>query len=287
MISQDRSLRAEVPPAAVPTVLPVERVFSYGHALRLYWKVVAVTTLLSTLTALLLSLASAKQYDADAKVLVADAEPINIVTQSVSRSQDPERELNTGIQLVKLNIPARRALRRTGHPMSLAALLARTDVGPEGNSNLVRIRVRDSSPGRAAALANAFAVEYVNFRRDAAREPYRRAAELAQNRLGVLGSDADSAGERSALKRRINDLQVALALQTGGVQLINRAAPPTGPSLPRTRLNVLAGLMAGLFLGCVLAFLLDRWHANLLLDRWHADLVTQFRAARRSFDSKR
>jgi uncharacterized protein involved in exopolysaccharide biosynthesis len=265
MIAQDRSPRRQPqpPPEPVPTVLPVERVFSYGNAVRRHWKVVAVTTLLSTITALALSLTTPKQYDGDAKVLIGDAEPINIVTQSVSRPQDPERELNTGIQLVKLNIPARRALERTGHPMSVAALLARTDVGPEGNSNIVSIKVRDSSPARAAALANVFAEEYVIFRRQAAREPYRRATELARNRLSLLGSAPETADERTALANRINQLRVALAVQTGAAQLINRATPPTGPSTPRTRLNVFAGFMAGLFLGCVLAFLLDRWHADL------------------------
>jgi polysaccharide biosynthesis transport protein len=271
MIAQDRSARHEGPSGSVPTMLPVERVFSYADALGRYWKVVAVVTVVATSAALLLSLLSTKQYDATSKVLVGDAEPINIVTQSASRSQDPERDLNTGIELAKLNVPAQRALARVGRPMSVAALLARTEVGPEGNSNVVSIKVRDPSPALAPVLANAFAEEYVRFRRESARAPYRNAADLARARLRVLGDGEDSDAERQALTRRINELEVASTVQTGGAQLINRASPPTGPAAPRTRLNVLAGLIAGLFFGCVLAFLLDRWHPRL---------VGQIRAAR-------
>jgi succinoglycan biosynthesis transport protein ExoP len=277
MIAQDRSPRPEGPSGPAPTVLPVERVFSYANALARYWKVVAVATALATFTALFLSVLSTKQYDATSKVLVGDAEPINIVTQSASRSQDPERDLNTGVELAKLNVPAERALRRVGRPMSVAALLARTEVGPEGNSNVVSIKVRDPSPARAAALANAFAEEYVRFRRESVRAPYRRAAELARARVRVLGDDADSAGEREALMRRINELEVASTVQTGGAQLINLASRPTGPAAPRTRLNVVAGFIAGLFFGCVLAFILDRWFPRL---------VGQMRAARTNLSAR-
>ena len=250
-------------PESLRTVMPVERVFDYAGALRRYWRIVALTTVLATTAAAFLSLTSPKLYDATAKVLVSNSEPIDVVTHSNSRSPDPERDLNTGIALVKLNDVAQAAVEKLGRPMSGPQLLREVEVGPEGSSSVIGIKVRDPSAARAADLANAFAEQYLIFRRDSARAPYVHAAESARNRLEALGPDARDGPEGDALMDRINELSVASTVQTGGVQLVNRATPAASPATPHTRLNVAAGLLAGLFLGCVLAFGLDRWRSGI------------------------
>jgi tyrosine-protein kinase len=257
------SLHTEsVEPESLDMVTPVERVFDYAGALRRYWRIVALTAVLATGAALFLSLTSAKLYDATAKVLVSNSEPIDVVSHSNSRSADPERDLNTGIALVKLNDIAQAAVEKLGRPVSGQQLLSEVKVGPEGNSSVIGIKVRDPSASRAARLANAFAEQYLIFRRDAARGPYVHAADSARGRLEALGPDARKGAEGQALLDRINELTVASTVQTGGVQLVNRATPSASPATPHTRLNVAAGLLAGLFLGSVLAFGLDRWRSG-------------------------
>jgi succinoglycan biosynthesis transport protein ExoP len=240
-------------------VLP-KPLFSYGGALRRYWLVVLATTLLAAGAALAVSMSKPKMYDATAKLLITTSEPIDVLSKNTgTRSLDPERDLNTGIELVKLDPvgeSVRRKLRLPG--VTTPQLLSEVSASPAGNSNVIAIKVRDRSPQRAATIADAFAQEYMLFRRKSARALYLHAAESARAQLAALSPATAAGAEGRELSRHVNELKVASTVQTGGAQLVNGATAPTSPATPRTTFNVAVGLFAGLFLGGLFALGLYR-----------------------------
>jgi capsular exopolysaccharide synthesis family protein len=221
------------------------------RAVRQRWRLIALTVAVSTGLALALSLTAAKQYDATCQLLLRGEEPINSILDpsASSRSSDPERDLNTEVELIKLGPAAQVVQRQLGLKRDPDHLLDQIKTDTSSTSSIVALRARDRDPVMAARIANAFAEAYVEFRVSSARERYRQAADLARRQLLELSeADRDSVQGRD-LQARQRELQIASALQTGGAELVRRASVPTSASRPRPRLSAAVGGLLGLVLG--------------------------------------
>jgi len=233
------------------TETPAQQLLDRLRVLRRRWLLILTLTALVTGAALAVSLTSTKQYDATSQLLLQQQEPINTLSNPTgsSASQDPERTVNTDVALIKLDAIADRVRRTLGLPTSTRALLDEVSTAVENTSNIVSITVRDPDPARAARIANAFATQYVSFRRASARANLNQAAALARSQLASLNTADRASTQGRQLEARLRELQIASALQTGGVQVVRNAEPPAGASRPRP---VLSGLLGGL-LGLVFA----------------------------------
>jgi uncharacterized protein involved in exopolysaccharide biosynthesis len=225
-----------------------------GALIRGRW-IIAAWVALALAGALLATLATPKRYDASALLLSTDSEPVQVVGTGADRSLDPERELNTSVALVTLDGVARAAHSVLRFETSPEALLSAVSARLEGNSRVLAITARDRDPGRAAAIANAFARAYVDFRRTAARSAYLRAVAAADAQLVAMSPDERASGTGRALRQRIEDLEVAASGLTGAVQLVQQATPPTTSAAPRLKYNLAVALIVGLFAGasCAIA----------------------------------
>jgi Mrp family chromosome partitioning ATPase len=238
--------------------VPGQQVSHYLKALRRRWWFVAAVTATAVGAALAVSLTAQKEYDATAKVLLTNSEPVNTIflTQQV-RSQDPERDVNTDVALVTLDPVARRVQRRLNLPLSTAQLLREVHASTAGTTNVISITARDPSPARAQAIANAFAAEYLAYRRDAAQAQYNQAAAVAAQELAAMTPEQRSSSSGTALATSLQDLQTASKLVTGGVQIAEQATVPTSAATPRTKLAVAVALLLGLTLGAICAIGLE------------------------------
>lgn len=225
------------------------------NALRRRWKLIVAVTVLVVAAALAVSLTSEKQYTATARLVFGGAEPINalIGTGGSQPSSDIERELNTNAGLVEESNVAQRVRRRLDVPLSVSELQAKVETDIEENSDIVGIHAEDRDPERAAAIANGFAEEYVAFRRQAARANIAQAAELARTRLESLDAADRASSQGRELEARLRELEIAAALQTGGVELVRPAAVPTSPTSPRPKLTAALAGALGFLLSTVLA----------------------------------
>ena len=237
---------------------PAQQVADYLKVLRRRWKLILALTVLVTGAAVALSLTATPRYDATAKLLLRQEEPINQIVQGYgSQSNDPERDANTSVELIKLETVADRVRQRLALDTSPDSLLRQVDTKAEGNSDIVSLTVRDTSPQRAADLANAFAEEYVRFRREAARSTLEEAAALARRQLEGLDPTERATPQGRVLESRLRDLEIAAALQTGGVETVRRAGPPEEPASPRPMMNGVLGAMLGLLFAVFAAVALE------------------------------
>ncbi|HET9008338.1 MAG TPA: polysaccharide biosynthesis tyrosine autokinase [Actinomycetes bacterium] len=172
---------------------------------------------------------------------------------------------------------AAKSLKTTAPP---AQLLEHVKVDVPANSQILRIRYRDPVPLTAQRGADAFATAYLAFREADARAPAearqtsiqgdvaRLQKQASEAEKAISDPDAD-ANTRQAAQARLtsinNRLQPLLAQLNGFLSLdftpgtvITPAGLPATPASPNNRLDVGIGLLVGLFLGVVLAFVRDR-----------------------------
>ncbi|MDQ3849209.1 MAG: Wzz/FepE/Etk N-terminal domain-containing protein [Actinomycetota bacterium] len=243
------------------------QLLDYLRAVRQRWRLVVLIVALCTGVALMVSLSSEKQYDATAQLLLRGEEPINSLLNpnGTAASQDPERDLNTDVQLIEVGPTAHLVQRQLGLTRSTDRLLDQIEAETSSDSDIVKLRARDHDPVLAARIANAFAEAYVQVRINSARARYRQAADLAQRQVLALSPADRRTDQGTELRARQRELQIAAALQTGGVELVRRASVPTHPSRPRPKLSAALGIVLGLLLGLGVALALN------LIDRRFKD----------------
>jgi capsular exopolysaccharide synthesis family protein len=221
-------------------------------------------TLLTACLALVFSLTQTKQYTARASLLFRDPGfDSRLFGSSTSDNQDPTREAATNITLVSLDAVADRTARTFDRGLTGDEISNKVSVQSEGQSDVASVQATDHRPEIAADLANAFAENYIVFRRDADRRKVLEAQKLVQADFDRLPPEAQAGSEGQSLQRQISRLSTLAALQTGNAELVQRATVPTGPSSPKTARNTILGLVFGLLLGVTAAFLLERLDRRL------------------------
>lgn len=172
---------------------------------------------------------------------------------------------------------AAKELKTTATP---AQLLEHVNVDVPANSQILRIKYQDTVPQTAQKGADAFAAAYLNSREADARAQATTSQKSLQadiNRFQkqataaekvIADPDADSATRQAAQAKlaAANNRLDQLLTQLSGYQsldftpgtVIAAADLPSTPASPNNRLDIGIGLLVGLFLGVVLAFVRDR-----------------------------
>src|SRR5207245_1263674 len=139
----------------------------------------------------------------------------------------------------------------------------RVSATSEGQSDVVAVKATDTNPRRAATVANTYAEQFLDFRRNADRAKVHEAQRVVEHELAdvrgkgpIPGGNAtlspqqlDRLRQIRQLRARANQLALLSSLQTGGAELAERARVPSSPSSPKTTRNVVLGGIMGLLLG--------------------------------------
>ena len=200
------------------------------RALRRRWWVVAMCWVLVVGTALTYSVTAEKKYSADAGLLFRDPgfDQKLFGTTFLAPNRDPAREAATNVKLVSLDIVAQRTA-RLFPGLTAKEVSDRIKAAAEGQSDVVSVTATDHDPVRARRLANTFAQQYIEFRRDSDRAKIREAQALVQQRISTLTPQQRLNPEGRSLSERADQLQVLASLQTGNAELVELALTPTSP----------------------------------------------------------
>ncbi len=173
-------------------------------------------------------------------------------------SEDPQRQAATNVLLVSNRRVAERTALERGFGLTGTEIADKREVAAEGQADVVSVSMTDRSPVRAAQLANTYAQEFIQFRREADRAKIAETQALVDQQLDQAGGD-----DADSLRRQADRLEVLASLQTGKSELVQAAEPPRSPSSPRTARNVALGGFVGLLMGLGLALLLERLDRRL------------------------
>ncbi len=229
--------------------------------LRARWRLIAAIVLGAVMLAAVLSLVQSDRYTASADLLFGrptNADAI-IAGGATDTGELPERVAATNLALASLDTVAERvAARFRGVPVS--DLKDAVSIEAAGTSDVVTVTAEWGSPTEAAAIANAFAAEIADFRRQTARADIQRAIDALKE---TMPEDSGVGGEPSPAVRttqtRLSELETLKALQTGNVQVVEQATPPESRTSPTPlRTSLIAGLVA-LVLAVLTVLLLARF----------------------------
>lgn len=245
---------------SAPGPVPVElRPLENGwRLLRSRWWILALCIGICAPLFLARALTTEKTYEATASVLVRESSLLTLIDPG-SRGGDPVREAATNLLLAKSNDVAELVRAQVPTGLDVPELLDRIDVVNQPDTDVLDVTASDPDPDQAARLANAFADQFVVFRRQSARDLAAEGARTLRRQLAAL--PAGSTTQRRELEQALEKVGALQAVTTGDVEVVGRATPPTAAAAPLPKRSLLVGITLGLLLGLGLVVLLE------LLDR--------------------
>jgi capsular exopolysaccharide synthesis family protein len=214
-------------------------------------RLIFVIALISVpLMAFLVSSSKEKLYTATATLLFQSGNTSNV---------DPAREAATNEALATLPVVAVRAAKEMGEGTTPVEVLDSISASSSNSmADVATISATTPSPERSAQIANGYSQAFIAFRRETDQSQVQQAITLVEHSFEALSPAEEAGTEGQTLQDRLNRLKVQQALQTGRAELVQPAGVPSSPSSPRTKRNVILGLVLGLLLGFGLAALLER-----------------------------
>jgi uncharacterized protein involved in exopolysaccharide biosynthesis len=229
------------------------------------WVVLGVTAAVGAV-AILFSLLQGKEYTASATVYSRDSASVvllrgpkrNYRVEFVAPRQDPGREAVSSTRLASLDIISHRIAKRIGGGLSAEAISDMIDVRPVLESDVLEFQATARTPRLAAELANVFAHTYIGFRTEADFNKVKRGARLIERELrGIPARRLAGRGLRSRAYQ-LRTLEIITSLQSGNLEFVEKAKPPSSPSSPSPARSGLIGLGLGLLLGIAFGLIRDR-----------------------------
>jgi capsular polysaccharide biosynthesis protein/Mrp family chromosome partitioning ATPase len=257
------------------------RLADYTGALRRRWWLIVAVTVIVTLGAVGYFKTAPKVYTATAVVYVT-ASSSGTAGQVANSRTTSTVNLDTEAQVVQSATVAQAADKLMRSTDNVQRLLSRVNVTVPANSQVLSISCEASTPDAAASCAQAFAQAYLNYSSNSTAASIKSQITTLQSNISTLESGSaklkvaianlptnspqrasdneDLTSEHSqlgSLNGQIATLTANLADPSGG-SIISNATPPLTATSPKALLIIPSGLLGGLLIGLVLAYLVDR-----------------------------
>lgn len=196
-------------------------------------------------------------YEAKAELLVtpiSSEEPVLSGLALIRASSDPSRDVETAATLATSRDVSEQARDQLGTSESAEDLVKRVSAAPVAQSNVVTVSAQESSPERAAEVANAYAEGLIADRDAKLRAQLEPIVSVLEERI-EKGEETGPGGE--TLSQQLATLESLEAHGDPTIQLEAKAAEPTRPVSPRPALTLVVALIGGLILGIGGAFLVQ------------------------------
>ena len=223
--------------------------------------IVAATTLVTAVVAVLLTLRQQPAYSAHAELLLTRQ---NLVT-TLTGAQDPsayvesDRLLQTLAEFARLPAVARRTVARAHIPgMTAEQLLASSSVTPKPDADVLDFVVTTDDQRVAQQLASVYAAQFGLYRRNLDTASLRRARAKLELQIEELANTGERSSALSAdLVSKAQQLQTLEALQPANTYVVH-AANSAAQVRPRPARNGMIAAAIGLLLGVAVAFAAER-----------------------------
>jgi succinoglycan biosynthesis transport protein ExoP len=206
-----------------------------------------------------------KKYTASAS-LVFNSNPLSrqIAGLPVSTNGSELQTLEASrLELVKGGDVAGRTATLIGHGLSERGLLESLSIASQGESGVIDVSATTTSPKLAAEIANVYTQQFVTEQQGGNQQYYKAALAIVHKQLAALSPKERVGAGGVELQDRAQTLTLLSELKEGSATVAAEARTPSSPSSPKTSKNVGVGVVAGLLIGLVLVFVLDRFDRRI------------------------
>src|SRR3954447_11821360 len=221
--------------------------------------VIVLCVAISMAAAAIYTSTRAETFTAQTRLLLQQDDPNSLVLGTQGVYVDPIRQRATDIDLVKSPRLAARVARDL-HLTKAQADEPFTGIQASavGDSNILTISVTKDTSNMATRMADAFATEYVQFRRDLARTRYDKALADVRRQIAASKARGASAAQIQALKRQADALQLFSGVRLSDATIVQNTQGRFSRNNPSLARNMLLAGLFGLFVGLVIAIVRDR-----------------------------
>jgi uncharacterized protein involved in exopolysaccharide biosynthesis/MinD-like ATPase involved in chromosome partitioning or flagellar assembly len=252
----------------------------YVGVLRRRWWIILAVAVIGAAAAAGYFKTAHKVYTATASVYVTATS--GTVNQVANGRTTGAVNLDTQAQVVQSTAVAQAAAKLMHGTDPVSQLVTRVSVAVPANSQVLAISCEASTGAKAASCAQSFAQAYLSYSTATTTATAKSQISVLQSRISSLQSASakltvevaslpENSSQRaiaeeqlrsdhsqlSLLNSQVGQLTAALANPSGG-SILSSAVPPSKPSSPKPLLILPSGLLGGLLIGLVLAFLADR-----------------------------
>lgn len=223
------------------------------------WFVVCAVVL-CTLGATAYAVTAHKVYRAQSDILVTPVPNDQTAVLGLGllrEATDPTRDVTTASRLIDNADVAARVrsnLRLTDSPQTL---LQHISVDPVADSSIVAITASAGSPARAQQLANAFATAAVQVRTQQLHQALDPAIQNMRQQIKTTTGGGPPNIATQPLYAQLANLESLRSQPDPTLRFETAATLPTSAALPKTKLDVIGGILAGLLVGIAGAFALN------------------------------
>lgn len=249
----------------------------YLAVLRRRKGLVVLAAFVVVVTALVASLLQTEVYEGRADVLLQSRRGETLFDPTSGRVVSPTRTIDTEIQVMKSAPVRQRVAEQLGRVPDVS-------VSSVGDADVMAVRARHTDPASAAAIANAFAESYIDYKRQRTIDDLLAATSQIQTKITEIQADIDALNDQvtraapserasvetsvaprrnsflnqqAAFRQTLDQLQVNAALSSGGAQIVTPAEVPSSPVEPRPMRTMVVAMIIGLMFGVAIALLTD------------------------------
>ena len=217
------------------------------------WLVLLSIVIITTVATGATMLFSTKQYQSSTEILQQDSgldQALLGSTMFQNPGDDPQRYMDTAAELV-VSPPVNAAVsKELGSKLGGKDPASMVSVSVVNQADILKITATDHNPQLASDVANSYADNYMAWRQQTDNSILQQAEAPIQSQISNMTTDQQGSSAYSDLNNKLQTLKMLQTIQTGNLQLVNKAAPATSPSSPRP---VRTGLLA-FFSSLVFAF---------------------------------
>jgi capsular polysaccharide biosynthesis protein len=214
---------------------------------------VGVIAVLVGLAALLFSRAQPARYEAVAKMsFTASTRPeLQVLGAAFVRpATDPRTASATNAALVSSYRVAREVSRaRPELRLSPDDVAGRVSVSPVGSSELIQVSASGDTPAAARQLASAYVEEFQRWYRNRERTRAASVRRVLSERYAGLPASSRRSDTGASLRNQISALDVLEQVGSGSPDVVEGAHAFRDREQPKTKRNVIFGLLFGAALG--------------------------------------
>ena len=234
----------------------------YLRVLRERWILIAACTLIVGAAAFAYSASQAKVYEARATLQPQErSQDIGLIGSGSGPATSPQSLTAELAARAERDSVSKEVADTTEGELSSQQIAAKVSASVNVRTNLVEITARDAEPDFAAQLANDYSKVVADQALEAELGQITDAIDLVKRQLDDTGAGT-LPDEIVILQERLNRLQTLKEIAEP-VEVVSAATPPASPVSPKPLRNTALGLLAGLFLGILLAFIRDSLDTRL------------------------